>query len=86
LNRNNDHLKQIRKKSLQTFKTAIKKAKEMWMKEEISKLLLINVDPFMAWQASKKIQSGLSHHHIDSKGKYTKLKTMERSRIYPRNK
>ena len=44
------------------------------MKEEISKLLLINVDPFTAWQASKKIQSGLSHHHTDSKGKYTKLK------------
>jgi len=45
------------------------------MKEEISKLLNINVDPFTAWQqASKRIQSDLSHYHSDSKDKYTKLK------------
>ena len=67
MNKNNDHLKQICKKSRRTLKKAIKSAKENWMKEEISKLLLINVDPFTAWQAYKKIQSGLSHHHTDSK-------------------
>ena len=44
------------------------------MKEEISKLLNINVDPLTAWQASKRIQFGLSHHHSDLKDKYTKLK------------
>ena len=31
----------------------------------------------MAWQASKKIQSGISHHHKDSKEKYTKLKKQD---------
>ena len=36
--------------------------------------LLIRIDPYMAWQASKKIQSGISQYHKDSKEKYTKLK------------
>ncbi len=44
------------------------------MKEEISKLININVDLLTAWQASKRIQSGLSHHHSNSKDKYIKLK------------
>jgi hypothetical protein len=44
------------------------------MKEEISKLQDIRVDPFTAWQASKRLQKGLSHHHSNSKDKYTKLK------------
>ncbi|MCP4744834.1 MAG: reverse transcriptase family protein, partial [Desulfobacteraceae bacterium] len=34
----------------------------------------ISVDPFTAWQASKRLQKGLSHHHSNSKDKYTKLK------------
>ena len=53
LNRNNNHFKQICKKSRSILKKAIRNAKENWMKEEISKLLNINVDPFTAWQASK---------------------------------
>ncbi|MCP4744862.1 MAG: hypothetical protein GY874_01800, partial [Desulfobacteraceae bacterium] len=74
LNKNNDRLRQSCRKSRLTLKKAIKNAKENWMKEEISKLLNIKVDPLTAWQASKRIQSGLSHHHTDSKDKYTKLK------------
>ena len=57
LNKDNDHFKQICKKSRRNLKKAIKDAKENWMKEETSKLLIINVDPFTAWQAFKRTHS-----------------------------
>eukprot|EP00979_Chaetoceros_neogracilis_P006568 scaffold1338_cov272-Chaetoceros_neogracile.AAC.26 len=37
-------------------------------------LINISIDPYTAWQASKTIQAGLSHHHLSSKQKYVKLK------------
>ena len=51
-----------------------KKVKENWMKQEISKLEEMIVDPFKAWQATKRILLGLSHNYINTKNKYTKLK------------
>ena len=39
----------------------------------------INIDPYTAWQATKRIIAGLSHHHSNTKDKYTKLKKSDGS-------
>ena len=41
---------------------------------QIRKLENINVDPYTAWQSSKLLQAGLSHHHIDNTNKHIKLR------------
>ena len=79
LDKNTEHFKLACKKSCKALKKCIKNAKENWMREEISKLQGISVDPFTAWQASKRLQKGLSHHHSNSKDKYTKLKRSDGS-------
>jgi exonuclease III len=73
LNRNNTLLNLCRI-ARRTLKKEIKLAKNNWIKSEISKLQNISIDPYTAWQASKTIQAGLSHHHLSSKQKYVKLK------------
>jgi len=55
-------------------KHAIKEAKEKWMRKMINKLEKIDVDPFTAWQSSKLLLAGLSHHHVNTKDKYIQLK------------
>ena len=79
LNKNTEHFKLACKNSRKALKKAIKNAKENWMKEEISKLQGISVDPFTAWQANKRLQKSLSHHHSNSKDKYTKVKKSNRT-------
>jgi len=55
-------------------KQAIKDAKEKWIRKMINKLEKIDVDPFTAWQSSKLLLAGLSHHHVNTKDKYIQLK------------
>jgi hypothetical protein len=55
-------------------KQAIKDAKEKWIRKTINKLEKIDLDPFTAWQSSKLLLAGLSHHHVNTKDKYIQLK------------
>ena len=42
----------------------LKKHRKKWIR---------NVDPFTAWQSSKLLLVGLSHHHVNTKDKHIKL-------------
>ena len=53
-------------------------------KQEISRLEEINVDPFTAWQATKKILAGLSHHHSNTKDIPNSRKSIDHSPTYLR--